>query len=101
MLNTNPPHYFLWTIVLLLLFILPVIHCTNLPLQSTSTERPVRTTSTGHRLLDVLHQQEKSEYDHVEAEYLKTLIDEYLKTYPQRRAASFHAMRGKRSMDTA
>ena len=100
MLHTTPPPSFFWTIVLLLLFILPMIHCTNLPLKSTSTEKPEHTSSMASRLVNALHQQEKSKNDHAEAEYLKTLIDEFIKSYPHRRASSFHAMRGKRSIDT-
>jgi len=94
-------HLVLFAIGFIILLLLPFINCTNDQIKETSIDRNIRTTTTTreNRLYNILKQAKLSSNSYEEEE-IKHLIADFFKNYPHRRASSFHAMRGKRSIKT-
>jgi hypothetical protein len=93
------PHLSLLVIAFILLLLLPIVNCTSDQMKIPSIEKPTQSTSVKNHFYDTL-KREKLDYDRKE-EIIRHLIEDFIKTYPYRRASTFQAMRGKRSVNTA
>ncbi|CAF1269070.1 unnamed protein product [Rotaria magnacalcarata] len=99
-MNTNY-HHRLFTLadIVIFLILLSIVNCTSDQMKKTLLDNRMRATATIKNHLDDTLQEKKLKNDYdSEIQYL---INDMLKMYPHRRAAAFHAMRGKRSINTA
>ncbi|CAF1087590.1 unnamed protein product [Rotaria sp. Silwood1] len=88
-------HLYLLTIIVIFLVLLPIVNCTSHHMKETSIGYRMRpTTIIKDHLNNILEQENLNNNSEEE---LKNLLANMLKVYPQRRAALFYAMRGKRS----
>ena len=83
----------------LLLFIVPIINCTNDQMKTKWMGRLIGSGTVKHQF-DLLPEQDRLNSDDGEQD-AADFIDGFWKKYPHRRASAFHAMRGKRAVDTA
>ena len=98
MITSYQPRLSLLVIAIVFLLLLPIVNCTSEQMQMTPMENRIRTAAIKNSFHGIL-QPGKSNEDYKEE--MKHRIEDYLKIYPYRRASSFQAMRGKRSVDTA
>lgn len=97
---TNYHHrLFILTIVFIYILLLPVINCTNDQLKETPIENNLRPAIRKNHLYELLNKENLNKNSE-EDKQIKHLIEDLFKIYPHRRASSFHAMRGKRSIKT-
>ncbi|CAF2989679.1 unnamed protein product [Rotaria sp. Silwood2] len=95
MITNYHRHLFLLTIVVIFLVLFPIINCTSNQMKVTSIGKKMRTTALRNNYLNDIFEEEKLHDD--SEEEIKHLLEDMLRIYPQRRAALFYAMRGKRS----
>ncbi len=98
MITSYQPRLSLLVIAIVFLLLLPIVNSTSEQMKMTPMESRIRRSAISNRFHGIL-QQENLNDDYKEE--MKRLINDYLKTYPYRRASSFQAMRGKRSVNTA
>ncbi|CAM4859866.1 unnamed protein product [Rotaria socialis] len=93
-MNTNY-HRRLFTLAHIVIFLifLSIVNCTSDQMKKTLLDNRMRATATiKNHLYDTLEEEKfKNDYDRE----IQHVISGMLKMYPHRRAAAFHAMRGK------
>ncbi|CAF0772744.1 unnamed protein product [Rotaria sordida] len=104
MITNYHRHLFLLTIVVIFLVLFPIVNCTSDQMKARSVEKKMQTTAIIRNTLNNILEEERlnndSEEEHLNndsEEEIKHLLADMMKIYPKRRAALFHAMRGKRS----
>jgi hypothetical protein len=99
MITNSHRYLFVLAIVFSFLLFLPVVNCTNDEIKDLSIEQKIRRTTTRkNHLYDIFKNEKLNGNNYQDEEEIQHLIEEFIKNYPHRRALSFHAMRGKRSI---
>ncbi|CAF0738655.1 unnamed protein product [Adineta steineri] len=85
-------------VTFIFLLLLPIVNCTNKQMKKTSIKQNNEPAAIDNV---ILQQEDLNNYYNGEEGNMIDFMDDILKSYPQRRASSFHAMRGKRFLKTA
>jgi len=95
------PNLFVLALTFSFLLLLPVVNCTTDQTKIKSIDKTIKPITINNHLYDILKQENSNNDYEEQAEEMKYFIKNILKSYPHRRASSFHAMRGKRFLKTA
>lgn len=97
MISNYHQHLAALAFIVIFLAFLPNINCSSGRTKITAIENRIQPGIIKNHLYDTLEKEKlNNDYD----EDIQNQIEDVWKIYPHRRAAAFHAMRGKRSIRT-